>query len=89
MADQPTSVPPPAAFVNAFRVAHNVSEFYFELGQLVIGNPELIHIVATVVTTPINAKKMLHALQENVARYERQNGEIILPAPPSAPRSDA
>ncbi|MDO5759696.1 MAG: DUF3467 domain-containing protein [Bacteroidota bacterium] len=56
-------------------VQHSISEFVVDFLQVMPGIPKA-QVRSRVVLAPIHAKKMLYALQENIARYEKQFGSI-------------
>ena len=65
-------------YSNMARISHTPSEMIFDFGTMLPGTaPE---VVARVLMSPIAAKMFLHALTENVARYEANFGPIKLPA---------
>jgi hypothetical protein len=73
--DLPASLEP--VYTNFALISHSPSEFIFDFARAL---PNMrARIVARLVMTPLNAKLLLRALAENVARYEAQNGEIVVP----------
>lgn len=91
MNDPKNNALPPAAYVNFLRIARNPSEIFLAFGQVASGQDDAAHLVSSLVTTPPNAKAMLHALSEAVRMHEEQFGEIQLGEPPAAlaPERDA
>jgi len=72
-------------YVNFANILHNPTEFVIDFGRVVPGKEEA-KILTRVITTPLHAKQILHALQNNVAIYEKNFGEIrTVPADPGAP----
>ncbi len=67
------------AYANLARITHSPSEFVVDFGHLIPNEPTA-SINARVVMTPLSAKLLLRALNENVARYEAAFGEIKLPS---------
>lgn len=62
-------------YANFASIVHNFAEFLIDFGRIVPGREE-VQVVARVVMTPVHAKQLLRALNENVAIYERANGPI-------------
>jgi hypothetical protein len=76
---------PPASYVNFLRVAHAESEFFLAFGQTIQEAPGNAQLVASLVTSPRQAKAMLRALAQAVAAYEQHCGPIPEPAANPAP----
>ncbi len=98
---QPVEIPEDlnAVYSNLVRISHSPSDIVFDFGQMLPGQKAQVKL--RVVMTPIGAKSFLHALAENLARYEAANGEINLPGnsslasdlfrqvkPPEPPKED-
>lgn len=62
-------------YVNLAAVNHNDTEFIFDFIFVQPQAPRA-KVRSRVITSPRHAKRMLLALQENVARYEKQFGPI-------------
>ena len=62
-------------FANLALIAHTPTEFVFDFAQLMPGIPQA-NVVSRVVVTPDQAKKILGALQNNIAQYEKKFGTI-------------
>ena len=62
-------------FANLALIAHNPTEFVLDFAQIMPGIQQA-NVVARVVVTPDQAKKILGALQSNLAQYEKKFGEI-------------
>ncbi|MBX3005211.1 MAG: DUF3467 domain-containing protein [Anaerolineales bacterium] len=87
---QPTDPTPPrrprlviapgvdALYSNVVRVAHSPAEFVFDFGRRLPGELD-VFIKGRVLMSPLSAKLLQRALQENLARYESQFGEVKLP----------
>ena len=72
-------------YANLAIIAHSNSEFVMDFVRLMPGQKSA-NVQSRVIMTPDNAKKLLFALQENIAKYEKQNGTIKIngtPAPGS------
>jgi len=95
MTDQPDSVPKPAAsapsqvslelpatldatYANFAIITHSPSEMVIDYARVMPNTPKS-KIVARIVLTPMNAKLLLRALTDNLAKYESQYGEIVVP----------
>lgn len=66
-------------YVNAMQVTHTKDEVVLDFFSLL---PPQGQLVARVVTNPAHAKRMIAALNENLARYEQQFGSVEpTPAP--------
>ena len=62
-------------FANLALIAHTPTEFVFDFAQLMPGIQQA-NVVARVVVTPDQAKKILGALQNNIGQYEQKFGTI-------------
>ena len=67
-------------YVNLALIAHSPSEFVMDF--MTVFPPKGI-IGARVIISPGHAKRLLKALQTNIAQYEKQFGEIGEEPPPS------
>lgn len=65
-------------YVNFVRISHTASEFLMDFSLLLPGieKPE---VDSRLVMSPIAVKLFLHALTDNLNRYEAKFGEITLP----------
>ena len=80
---QPQSVPlevPPdleAVYSNFVLITHSPSEVLLDYARVL---PNMrARVLARIVLTPLNAKLLLRALADNLAKYEAQFGEIAVP----------
>jgi len=62
-------------YANFASIVHNFAEFLIDFGRIVPGRED-VQVVSRIVMTPVHAKQLLRALNENVAIYERNFGEI-------------
>ena len=62
-------------FANLALIAHTPTEFVLDFAQIMPGIQQA-NVVARVVVTPDQAKKILGAMQSNVAQYEKKFGVI-------------
>jgi len=65
-------------YANLARIAHSPADIVLEFAHLLPGSKKA-KVSARVVMTPVSAKLLLKALNENLARYEATFGEITLP----------
>jgi hypothetical protein len=96
MADMPTTHAPVqlqieidpttanGAFINMAMVNHTDTEFTLDLMYLQPQVPKAV-VRARAITTPKHMKRLLHALQENIAKYEARFGAIDLGDTPHFP----
>lgn len=66
-------------YTNLAIITHSQSEFVMDFVQMMPGVPKP-KVVSRVIMAPEHAKRLLKALQDNISKYERENGEIKLPA---------
>ena len=62
-------------YANFASIVHNFAEFILDFGRVVPGREE-VQVVSRLVMTPVHARQLLRALNENVAIYERSFGPI-------------
>ncbi len=62
-------------YCNLAMIAHSGSEFFMDFITAAPNMPQA-RVQTRVIMTPENAKNLLHALAENVQRYEQIFGEI-------------
>ena len=67
-----------AVYSNLVVIQHSPSEFILDFAR-VLPNMPTAKVVARVVMTPMHAKLLLHALQENLDKFEAQYGPIYMP----------
>ena len=65
-------------YANLARIAHSPADIVLEFAHLLPGSKNA-KVSARVVMTPVSAKLLLKALNDNLARYEVAFGEITLP----------
>ncbi|MBQ7771994.1 MAG: DUF3467 domain-containing protein [Bacteroidales bacterium] len=65
-------------YSNLAIITHSHSEFILDFASMLPGlvKPE-VH--SRIIMNPEHAKRLLFALQDNVSKYESQNGPIVLP----------
>ena len=69
-------------YSNMAVIAHSPAEFIIDFISMMPNMPQA-QVVSRIVQTPENAKKLLFALQENVAKYEKQFGTINIKGTPA------
>lgn len=62
-------------YANLAMIAHSSSEFVVDFIRLMPGVPKA-KVKSRIVITPEHAKRLLHALQENIDKYEHTFGAI-------------
>ena len=68
-------------YANLAMIAHGNTEFIIDFIAMLPGMPKA-QVQNRIVMVPEHAKRLLFALQENIARYEQAFGEIELPGAP-------
>ena len=68
-------------------VQHSPTEFILDFIQIMPGVPKA-QVRSRVILNPVHAKKLLHAMQENIARYEMTFGKIKEENVPNVPYSE-
>lgn len=63
------------AYSNLAIINHSSSEFVLDFIQIMPGVPKA-KVKSRIILTPQHAKRLLHALGENIARFESANGDI-------------
>ncbi len=62
-------------YSNLAIISHSPAEFIVDFTRILPGVPKA-RVHARIVMTPQHAKYLLHALHDNISRYEAQYGEI-------------
>lgn len=62
-------------YSNLAIISHSPAEFVIDFTRILPGVPRA-RVHARIVMTPQHARLLLNALDENIAKYERQYGEI-------------
>lgn len=71
-------------YCNLAMIAHSGSEFFMDFITVAPNMPQA-RVQTRVIMTPENAKNLLHALADNVKRYEQTFGEIKPKTPKNNP----
>lgn len=67
-------------YANFAIITHSSSDFVLDFAQVLPGVPKAT-VRSRVILAPEHAKRLLFALQGNVAGYEREYGPIRIPQP--------
>ncbi len=62
-------------YANLVMIAHSSEEFILDFIRVMPGVPKA-RVKSRIVVTPSHAKRLLHALAENIERFERAHGDI-------------
>jgi hypothetical protein len=73
-------------YVNMAMVNHNETEFVIDFIYVQPQAPKAV-VRARIINSPKHMKRFLHALQDNVTRYEAQFGKIDISGPVPHPIS--
>ena len=71
-------------YCNLAVIAHSANDFFLDMICLAPNTPQA-KVQSRIIMTPENAKQLLFALQENVAKYEATFGKITPKQNNSAP----
>lgn len=62
-------------YSNLVMIAHSPEEFILDFIRVMPGLPQA-RVKSRIIITPSHAKRLLHAIKDNINRYERAYGEI-------------
>lgn len=62
-------------YSNLVMISHSGSEFILDFISVMPGRPKA-KVVKRMVLTPDHAKRLAHALSENITRFENENGPV-------------
>lgn len=65
-------------YTNLALLSHSHAEFIMDFARVMPGMPKA-PVVSRLILAPEHAKRLLMALQDNIMKYERQFGTIVLP----------
>ncbi len=68
-----------AVYSNFAIISHSPSEIVIDFARLLPGAPKS-KVLTRIILTPLNAKLLLRALQENLNKYEEKFGEVRTPS---------
>ena len=71
-------------YSNLAVISHSASEFVVDFVRLMPGVPKA-KVKSRIILTPEHAKRLLQALQDNIARFEAVNGIIKVNENPGMP----
>jgi hypothetical protein len=60
-------------YSNNMIASHSADEFILDW---LLNSPSGVHLVSRIIVTPSHVKRIIHALQENLDKYEKQFGVI-------------
>lgn len=69
-----------AVYSNVAFMRYTPAEILIDFAQVLPGTPRG-QILSRIIMSPMHAKMLQRALAENIAKYERQFGEIRMPLP--------
>ncbi|MBR4365993.1 MAG: DUF3467 domain-containing protein [Bacteroidaceae bacterium] len=75
-------------YSNMVLITHSSNEVILDFVSMMPGMPKA-NVASRIVMVPEHAKRLLFALQDNIAKYEAQFGKIELKNQPSGPRTIA
>ena len=62
-------------YSNLAVITHSASEFVIDFIRIMPGTPKA-NVKSRIILTPEHSKRLLFALQENITKFEQQNGKI-------------
>ena len=62
-------------YSNLAIISHSSSEFVLDFARIMPGTPKA-NVKSRIILTPEHAKRLLFALQDNITKYEANNGKI-------------
>jgi hypothetical protein len=71
-------------YANLAIITHSHSEFIVDFIKMMPGAPKA-KVKSRIILTPQHAKRLYKALQDNIAKFERLHGEIIVPEQENLP----
>ncbi len=71
-------------YSNLAIITHSTSEFVVDFIRLMPGIPKA-QVKSRIILTPEHAKRLMKALEDNVAKYESQHGPIKVGNVPNVP----
>jgi hypothetical protein len=71
-------------YSNLALMSHSPAEFFIDFARYLPGLPKAV-VQARIIMTPAHAKQLLHALKDNIERYEDNFGEIKMHVKPGHP----
>ena len=74
-------------YANLAIITHSAAEFVLDFVRVMPGAPKA-NVQSRVIMTPSHTKALLRALEQNVAKYENEHGEINVPEQINIPGLD-
>ncbi len=74
-------------YANLAVISHSGNEFFLDFISVAPNMPQA-KVQSRVIMTPENAKNLLFALRDNLAKYEQTFGEIKRKTPAAAPKGN-
>ena len=71
-------------YSNLAIITHSHSEFIVDFIKMMPGAPKA-KVKSRIILTPQHAKRLFKALQDNITKFERLHGEIIVPEAENLP----
>lgn len=65
-------------YANFAIITHSSSDFILDFARILPGVPKAL-VKSRVILAPEHAKRLLHALNDNIMRYEQEFGPIQIP----------
>jgi len=62
-------------YSNLAIISHSSSEFVIDFARIMPGTPKA-NVKSRIILTPEHAKRLLFALQDNITKFEANNGKI-------------
>ncbi|HEY0298557.1 MAG TPA: DUF3467 domain-containing protein [Arachidicoccus sp.] len=62
-------------YANLAIITHSHAEFIVDFVNIMPGVPKS-KVKSRIILTPMHAKRLMHALADNIERYEEENGDI-------------
>lgn len=72
-------------YANLVLINHSPAEFVLDFARVMPQSPKA-NVQTRVILSPMHAKNMLRALEENIKRYESTHGEISQPGKGQDPK---
>lgn len=71
-------------YSNLAIISHSTSEFVLDFIRIMPGAPKA-NVKSRIILTPEHAKRLMFALQDNISKFEAQNGKIKIQDNPMIP----
>jgi len=71
-------------YANLAIITHSAAEFVLDFVRVMPGSPKA-NVQSRVIMTPSHTKALLRALEQNLAKYENEHGEVKMPDPMGFP----